>query len=196
MSRGKENSIHHSRQSLLLFLTCLLGSGITPSGHAFTLVPAPSGQIIHESRILNQLNSSADDDISSQLAKARALLEKAKAKVAEEKEQKQLMSDVDSNSNIEGGEKKSKRETVTKSTNKDTGLITTDGDLMAELSEEEDWEMRGLLDVFESEIEEDDVTNSLANRDVAASIQAMRISMQNEDYKKIFDSRNRWIGES
>jgi len=182
---------------LFMFFTCLLsGSEITPVSHAFTLIPSLNGRAIHVSRIPSRLysSSSVDDDISRQLAKARALLDQAKAKVAQEKEQSNIDTSNEKNSNGEQ-DKKTKRDTVTKSMNEETGLITTDGELMAELSEEEDWEVRGLLDVFESEIKDDSVTNSLAERDVAASIQAMRISMQNDDYQKIFDSRNRFIGE-
>jgi hypothetical protein len=183
---------------LFVFLTCLLSlSEITPVSHAFTLIPSSSGRSAQASRILSQqnLSSSVDDDISRQLVKARALLEQAKAKVAQEKEQSKA--DTGGDKKSKGGqEKKTKRETVMKSMNADTGLITTDGELMAELSEGEDWEVRGLLDVFESEIKDDAVGRSLADRDVAASIQAMRISMQGEDYQRIFDKRNRFIGES
>ena len=75
-----------------------------------------------------------------------------------------------------------------------TGLFTTDGDKMAELSEEEEWESRPLLEVFESEIE--DTSSSVLNeRDVAASIFNLRKTLQMEDYRKIFDKRNRFIGE-
>ena len=54
---------------------------------------------------------------------------------------------------------------------------------------------KGLLDVFDDETEETDVSKSLAKRDVAASILNLRISMHNDDYRKIFDTKNYFIGE-
>jgi Fe2+ transport system protein B len=151
---------------------------------------------------LASASSSLDDDIKKQVAKAKELLEKAKAKQAEEQESAEKNSSrisSSSSSSIQQKEKQTKsldekRSRVTKSKNEGTGLITTDGDLMALLSEEEEWELKALEDVFENEIEMDD-HRGLADRDVAASIFNLRMTLQNEDYKKIFDSRNRWIGE-
>lgn len=144
------------------------------------------------------LRSSIDDDISAQLAKARALIEKAKAKIENEAAEavEQQEGEVESKAeSISVTSAESKVASVIKSTNEE-GLFTTDGDLMAELSEAEEWEDRGLLDVFETEGEEEsDVSRQLASRDVAASIMNLRMSMQNEDYRKIFDKRNRFIGE-
>jgi hypothetical protein len=93
-----------------------------------------------------------------------------------------------------------KREQVTKSRDEETGLITADGEKMARLSESEQWEMRSLLEVFENEIGDTDGVSSmtskrLAERDVAASIFNLRKQMQTEDYRRIFDTRNRFIGE-
>ena len=87
-----------------------------------------------------------------------------------------------------------KKTSVTKSID-DNGLITTDGELMAALSEEEDWELKDLMDVFEDEIADSKGTSTLADRDVAASILNMRMNMHNEDYRKVFDKRNFFIGE-
>lgn len=89
----------------------------------------------------------------------------------------------------------SKKEKVIKSKNKDTGLFTTDGDLMAKLSEEEEWEPRPLLQVFSNERKTTPTQDHLADRDVAASIYGLRKSLQLEDFQKIFDKRNRFIGE-
>lgn len=136
------------------------------------------------------LQASVDDDISRQLAKAKEILEKAKAKVAQ-----------DEAASKESNEKKKKekaakeRDELIKSKNEETGLSTFDGDLMAALSEEEEWELKDMFDVFENELEESDVSKQLAERDVAASILNLRLSMKNEDYRKIFDNRNRFIGE-
>ena len=161
------------------------------------------------------LRSSVDDDISRTLAKAKQLLEKAKAKVAEEenlkqkKQQKQQQpqeedteqqQEIDTVTTIVATADKvetsiDKKASVTKSTN-DSGLITTDGDLMAAMSEEEDWELKSLMDVFEDENDDGDATSKLlADRDVAASIFNLRMSMHNGDYRRIFDKRNRFIGE-
>jgi len=79
-------------------------------------------------------------------------------------------------------------------------LVTADGEKMAKLSEEEPWEYRSLLDVFENErdVNEDvysKASQQLAQRDVAASIYNLRKELKTEDYRKIFDKRNRFIGE-
>jgi len=130
-----------------------------------------------------------EDEIAQQLAKAKAMLAKSKAK---------LMDDgsavaATATDNIPQ-QSSSKKELVTKTQN-DKGLITTDGDIMAQLSEQEVWEQRPLAVVFPDEEEEDAVSSSLADRDVAASIYGLRKSLQNDDYRKIFDTRNRFIGD-
>lgn len=158
----------------------------------------------HDSRLPTQLYSTAptDDDIQNQLAKARKLLEETKAKVAASEQAKEQNSETQLNSNdTENDDEETtttKRESVIKSTNEETGLITTDGELMAALSEEEEWEVKSLMDVFESESENgrhDVIDDGLASRDVAASIFNLRLKMQEGDYKRIFDKRNRFIGE-
>jgi len=138
---------------------------------------------------------SFDDNASRELARARSLLEQSKAKISaqqeEEEESGQLPFFIK-----ESAEEDEKRNTVTKTKNNENGLITTDGELMAALSEEESWERRGLLDVFENELkEESDASKQLARRDVAASIRNLRIRMHGDDYRKIFDKSNRFIGE-
>jgi len=136
---------------------------------------------------------STNDDVSRQLAKARELIAQSKVKLAAQQESEQSTEVVEEMpSELEDAEKRTK---VTKSTDDESGLITTDGDLMAMLSEEEDWEMRDIFNVFEDELEESDVSKQLAKRDVAASLYGLRISMQNEDYSKIFNNRDYFIGE-
>lgn len=146
-----------------------------------------------------------DDEISRQLERAKDLLAKSKAKIEEkdliaaEFESSQITGDskggvpffasVDSNQ-----DSKKKKEKVIKSRNEE-GLFTTDGDLMAEMSESEEWEVRPLLEVFESD-SKDPANDPLADRDVAASIFGLRKVLQTDDYLKIFDKRNRFIGES
>lgn len=158
----------------------------------------------------------ADDEIAKQLARAKALLEKSKAKI-EAKQTQSLVRDDDyaeSNNNRNKTPTKSnsqsaipffasrvavpakpsgtKREKVVKATN-DDGLVTIDGDLMAKLSETEEWEIRSLHDVFENETK--NFRDPIAERDVAASIFGLQRVLQTEDFQRIFDKRNRFIGE-
>lgn len=136
-----------------------------------------------------------DDDINRQLAKAKELLEKAKDKMAQNQQQLQEEAAALKKSKITPDTIVDKKTSVIKSRNEDTGLIRCDGEVMAALSEEEEWELKGIFDVFEDEVEQSDVSKQLAERDVAASIYNLRLSLQNEDYRKIFDKRNRWIGD-
>ena len=76
---------------------------------------------------------------------------------------------------------------------------------MTSLSNSEPWELRSLSDIgFESEarsdfdgnlVADEDVKKTLAERDLAASIYNLRKVMQTEDFRRVFDSRNRFIGE-
>jgi len=88
-----------------------------------------------------------------------------------------------------------------------TGSIIADGETMAAISKSERWERRSLSEMFEKEARNDfdglpvageqidKVGTVLADRDVARSIWNLRRSMQNEDFMKVFDSRNRFIGD-
>ncbi len=148
---------------------------------------------------------SADDEITKQLERAKALLAKSKAKI-EAKEMGSLYRSEDkiqeksspkSNipffaSQIVTKTNGNKREKVVKATNGD-GLVTIDGDLMAQLSEAEEWEIRSLLDVFENETK--NLSDPFSERDVAASIYGLQKVLQTEDFHRIFDKRNRFIGE-
>ena len=95
--------------------------------------------------------------------------------------------------NGNNGKADGKRDMVIKDQNQD-GLFTTDGDLMAKLSETEEWESRSLFEVFTDEIEKSE-KDPFADRDVAASMYGLRKALQNEDFQKIFDKRNRFIGD-
>ena len=125
------------------------------------------------------MDNAMNDDVVRQLAKAKKLLELTKTKLAAEEEDKANNNNEEPQTSmvLEASTTTidDKRTKVTKSTNEDSGLITTDGELMAVLSEEEEWEVRSLLDVFEDELEVSDVSNQLARRDVAGSIAAMRL---------------------
>lgn len=155
-------------------------------------------QMIHSSSTkLSAMDKAMNDDVKLQLAKAKELLELTKAKLAAQEEANNNNDEQQPPSMVleTSTATVDKRTKVTKSTNEDSGLITTDGELMAMLSEEEDWEVRSLLDVFEDELEESDVSKQLRKRDVAGSIAAMRLRMHGEDYLKIFNTKSRWIGE-
>jgi hypothetical protein len=87
-----------------------------------------------------------------------------------------------------------------KSRNSDTGLVMADGERMAELSEQEPWEYRSIYEIFSSSSNSNDDYENPTSRveiqtDVMASIQNLRKVLQTEDYRKIFDPRNRFIGE-
>ena len=69
------------------------------------------------------------------------------------------------------------------------------GEKMASMSEGEEWASRSLLEVFNNEEVQRSSDHKLAERDVAASIYNLRKQLQMEDYKRIFDKRNRFIGE-
>lgn len=86
-----------------------------------------------------------------------------------------------------------------------SGEIIADGETMASLSKSEPWERRSLSQMFEREARTDYDGNLvegeqsdgkiLADKDVARSIYNLRKSLQNEDFKKVFDERNRFIGD-
>jgi len=173
-----------------------------------------------------------DDDIIRLQVKARALLEKSKAKLASNKqeEEDEAAAFTDSaassssssssvpffaSSTVEDGddtvsstttpppaENGRRRQSMTKFTDEETGLIRADGEKMAELSEKEEWQVRGLWEVFDDELEPDDNNNvysknnkQLGERDVAASIYNLRKQLKTQDYERIFDKKNFLIGE-
>ncbi|KAL3912058.1 MAG: hypothetical protein SGARI_001344 [Bacillariaceae sp.] len=154
--------------------------------------------------------ASPEDDVTRQLERARAVLEASRAKVeAQEKAAEEEFSRQNKNGkkkvamgadlpffatqNGSNGKADGKRDMVIKDQNQD-GLFTTDGDLMAKLSETEEWESRSLFEVFTDEIEKKE-KDPFADRDVAASMYGLRKALQNEDFQKIFDKRNRFIGD-
>lgn len=205
---------------LLLFLVACSHSAL-----AFMVTPLPLRQVISTTRSAtsskstrrpSQLNAAAreEDDIDRELAKARILLIEAKKQIAAMDAGEEYVRPVEVTTHDEtttnvpffaklnedsNSHAPSKREIVIKSRNED-GLITVNGEEMAKLSEEEMWSARPLDQVFENELNEDEdvyalATESLRQRDVAASIFNLRKSMQPQDYQKIFDKKNYFIGE-
>lgn len=140
-----------------------------------------------------------DDDVSKQLAKAKEVLARAKAKLEKKSNEKKIESkdnkskkvDDDDSDNKDAAE--DKRSQVIKSTDGKTGLITTDGELMAELSEYEQWEMRR----FDEQDEETAHQKAMKKRDleVAQAIFNLRRQLKDGDYERIFDKTNYFIGE-
>jgi hypothetical protein len=158
-----------------------------------------------------------DDDIDREMAKARALLIEAKKQIAAmdaglvytEPENAEgstsslpfFASETSSPQSLSqrNSSMSNKRDIVIKSRTED-GLVTVNGEKLAQMSEHETWRARPLGEVFENELTDDEdvyalATESLRQRDVAASIFNLRKSMQPQDYKKIFDRKNYFIGE-
>lgn len=160
-------------------------------------------------------NGGESDEIEQQLERARIILEKSKAKLAAREDAEGANGENGANkkdgatpsnnlffasSTSASGTDTAKRDLVTKSTDEKTGLITTDGEKMAKISEEEEWESRPLLEVFENNLQENEdvyseMSEQLASKDVAMSIFNLRKEMKTEDYRKIFDKRCFFIGE-
>jgi hypothetical protein len=153
-----------------------------------------------------------DDEVKRQLAKARALLQRADEKLESEPapatNNQAIANKQDNNSveetkidpptvpfffaSVKGPEK---RDQVIKSVN-ENGLITTDGEKMASLSEQESWEIRRLDDVFENVAAVSSMAGrTLSEKDAAANIFSLRRQLQDSDFLRIFDKRNRFIGD-
>lgn len=216
-----------SRAKQCLMKAAVLGLMVfssSPLVESFSLRPIPNSFVMRspnkargrqamQDRVSTSSSNDIDtmDDLTSSIERAKALLAKSKEKLAAKQEGAMLneasakLNGKKSSSNVPFFASKaspsttSKRQAVIKSTDEKTGLITTDGEKMASLSEQEEWECRSLFEVFENETEGMDAysaaSQQLAERDVAASIWNLRKTMQTEDYQKIFDKRNRFIGE-
>ena len=164
--------------------------------------------------------AAAEDEVSRQLAKAKELIERTKQKMeSKEKAAAEAAADQAEDDDTDEGTASAaadeddevvpffavdptaaekRRQMVTKTKDEESGLITTDGDKMASLADGEKWESRGLYDLFENEIEEDEAAKAKearASRDVARSMMNLKMIMNKEDFDKIFDKKNRWIGE-
>jgi len=155
-----------------------------------------------------------EEEVKRRLVRAKEVLAKSQVKLDAKEKQKTNGADAADNKEAEkepasavpffAAKKKVKdpkrRESVIKATNEKTGLVQADGEKMAAMSETEEWEFRSLLEVFENELDEDsdvysEASKQLRERDVAASIWNLRQKMKTEDYMRIFDKRNFFIGE-
>ena len=146
-----------------------------------------------------------NEEITKQLERAKAALAVSRAKMeAQEQAEAGLLEEVKENKEKNEEENvpffamnsadTGKKEKVIKEKNED-GLFTTDGDLMAKLSEEEEWEPRPLLEVFQNEKKKSPEAMNI-DRDIGQSMYNLRKSLQTEDFRTIFDKRNRFIGEA
>jgi hypothetical protein len=218
-SSRKTKPVSYNRRQwngLLLLVAAVVVT--IPSGvSSFTLQSPISRTVGFSGATLLQVLPNGDDAIDQSLKRARALLEKSKAKLAAQE-------DINAKS-MSGGDEKAqnlpffasqtavatsttdvaddveaqRRDRVTKSRDETTGLITIDGEKMAAMSEQEEWEERSLVDLFENEGEDIEGRSpgkqKVADRDVAMSIFNLRRVLQVEDYLKIFDKKNWFIGE-
>lgn len=159
-------------------------------------------------------NSFPQDDpsVAAQIEKAKRLLEDARKKQKEQ--EAAAASGAEAGSQAEGEDSKlpffaAKSHAATaaeharkiKSTTA-SGEIVADGAAMATMSQSEPWEVRSLDQMFDKEARMDYDGNEvegegsgLAERDLAASIYNLRKALQNDDFRKVFNSRNRFIGE-
>ncbi|CAJ1957068.1 unnamed protein product [Cylindrotheca closterium] len=173
---------------------------ISSPQHVQGFAPA-TGLYAQRDLAIRSAGNNVDDEVSKQLARAKELLAKSKARI-EAKELEAINKEKEEKSEsvpffaakMASMDQDSRKTKFTKDKNEETGLSTFDGDKMVELSESEEWEVRPLSQVFENE-NKDAAENPLADRDVAASIFNLQKKMRTEDYMKIFDKRNRFIGE-
>lgn len=162
---------------------------------AFQVTPTHPRQRQHAPASHLCMTKYFDDDIARLQQKARLLLEKSRAKLDSRKIQEELPFFA-----TKVQVRPVSRTSVIKTVNEETGLVTADGEKMAALSEIEQWEWRSLSEVFESEVSDNEdvysiASKQLADKDVAMQIFNLRKTLQDEDYKRIFDKRNRFIGE-
>jgi hypothetical protein len=204
MSSCKQKTELGSYRLLLLMVAVIVV--LMPSGVSSFTIQSPNCRSASVAPLRAVL--SGDDEISQGVLRARALLEKTKAKLAAQAASKAL-SEEDSGDDekteavpffaasqpADAVDNTQRRDEVTKYRDEATGLITTDGEKMAAMSESEVWETRSLLDMNDTIPDKSTASKRLADRDVAASIFNMRRHLQVNDYRKIFDTKNRFIGE-
>ena len=164
-----------------------------------------------------------DYKTAAQIRKARQLLKDAKKKIEDKQnQQQQIKESVINGSNatvISPAESplpffatRSTTALATQNTQKiksktSSGIIA-DGETMSLLSKSEPWELRSLSQMFQKEPRPDFDGNvveevngkkggssALAERDLAMSIFGLRKMLQNDDFKRVFDPKNRFIGE-
>jgi hypothetical protein len=154
--------------------------------------------------------SNSVSNLDRELQRAREILEKSKAKLAARQQQQQQQPGTSmgavGNASVPyfaattTGKRVVSRDGIVKSRCEKTGRILADGEKMAQISEQEEWEIRSIDEVFQNEDNKYKdlyslASKQLAERDVAASIWNLRQKMHTEDYQRIFDKKNHFIGE-
>eukprot|EP00956_Cyclotella_meneghiniana_P021138 scaffold38052_cov68-Cyclotella_meneghiniana.AAC.6 len=162
-----------------------------------------------------------DDDLdkydyktAAQIRKARKLLKDAKKKIEAELDDK--INGATLNGSSKGKESstplpffasRNTSSTTQKIKSTTSSGIVADGATMTDLSNSEPWESRPLNTIFVNEPRSDydgnivmddyagERKSTLAERDLARNILALRRQLQDEDFQKVFNSRNRWIGD-
>lgn len=192
---------------LLSFTVAPVSSFLLPSSQNSLVKTATENIIDRFATISCHMTSKPNEgnsEIMKQLERAKAALAVSRAKMeAQEQAEAGLIEDESEDKKdkenvpffaMSAADESGKKDKVIKDKNED-GLFTTDGDLMAKLSEEEEWESRPLLDVFQNEKEKAPEAMGI-DRDIGQNMYNLRKSLQTEDFAKIFDKRNRFIGEA
>ena len=169
----------------------------------------------HVTKVYNLFKDSSeeDDDLddydfktAAQIRKARKLLRDAKKKIEEPKrESASEVAPKEPQPPLPFFASRSSAPSSKKIKSKTSSGIIADGATMSTLSASEPWELRPLNDLFAREPRSDydgnivsgDVSDGskLAEKDLARNIMALKRSLQGEDFKVVFDQRNRWIGD-
>lgn len=215
MSAEKSSNMSGSRIGLALVLVVshllLVSMKLT---HVSAFVPpqitrSNPGTIFQQSSTvvceMGPRSTEVNDEITKQLERAKAALAVSRAKMeAQEQAEAGLIDEEEKEGKsdeeavpffaMNADEENGKKDRVIKDKKEDGGF-TTDGDLMAKLSEEEEWESRPLLEVFQNEKEEKTEAMNI-DRDIGQSMYNLRKSLQTDDFMKIFDKRNRFIGDA
>ena len=162
-----------------------------------------------------------DPAVAAQIRKAKQLLNDTKRKQEEKaKEAAKVVAGAESDATSSGSKKEEKgtklpffatrsftssaAQTSKKIKSKtQSGEIVADGETMAALSKSEAWERRSLGQMFQKEkrvdfdgnVVEEDKERALSEKDLARNIFNLRRQLQDNDFKRVFDDRNRFIGE-
>jgi hypothetical protein len=163
-------------------------------------------------KLNNLFKDDEEDDLekydfktAAQIRKARQLLKESKKKIEEKQQQLNGAKESESNIATETISPLPFFATQTKIKSKTSSGIIADGETMSQLSKSEPWEYRPLSQMFDREPRADYDGNivqgensggaTLADKDLARNILALKKMLQNEDFKRVFDQRNRFIGD-
>jgi hypothetical protein len=202
---GATFNLRHTADGLLLVgplaamrSTSSSSRGSSSSSSSFMSLSSEDADDKQKNKATYDNDAELDRQISSSLARAKALIEKSKGSETTTSLSSSSSSTADmpyfATMTVD------REQRMIKAKDAKTGLITADGEAMAAISEQEVWEARPLSEVFQSEVGEKEdiyslVSQQLNQRDVAASVVNLRKQLQQEDYQRIFDKQNYFIGE-